>query len=268
MEQQHPKPKERKIRVYIIVQPYNIKFGAMFNPNQDIIAINKFISEQFSKIKIRFDIGRIESMETSAILLPGNHIGDFLREDSEVTVYSHEYGLNLKTLPGDGIDQRLPLYQKVSLLYNGEQKKFLGNKTKRNKWSNKANNNKKEEGVQQKEKPNNISDGKKDKKDEKVNDNKKETSEKQRKESKEKDKDKERKKEKNNETEHKKDKEKEKDKSKEQKDNKDKEKDRDKDKDKEKEKDKKKITQSKSTKETNKSVNSHKKYYPSDNDSD
>lgn len=236
------KPKEKKIRVFITVQPYNIKFGAMFNPHQDIIAINKFVFEQFEKIKIKFDIGRIESMETLAILLPGNHIGDFLKEDSEVVVYSQEYGLNLKMLPGDGIDQRLPLHHKVSLLYNGEQKKMLGKKTIRNKSSNKeANHNiKKEKGKQHNTKGKETGESKKD---EKVNENQV-----NRQKSIEKEKEKE------NEKEVKKDKEKEGKK--------------DKNKEKGKEKDKKKTTQPKSTKDTDKSSTKLKKYIgSSDNDS-
>ena len=86
------------------------------------------------RIDIKYVLGRLELKDKLAILLPEYHIGDFLENNSEVIAYSQDYGMNMRTLPGDGMDQR-PFYQKVYLLY--EDKSYLKKKTNRNNKNNK-----------------------------------------------------------------------------------------------------------------------------------
>ena len=118
--------KDNKIKIYIIVMPYNVKFAAKFYSGQSNINIINFVKEQMNKMKIRFEPGRIEIKEKNAILLPEYTIGDFLENESEVVVYSEDYGLVHRVIPGDGAETRIFL-QKASLLYE----KNIGKKRNR-----------------------------------------------------------------------------------------------------------------------------------------
>jgi len=145
--------KDNKIKIYIIVMPYNVKFAAKFYSGQSNINIINFVKEQMNKMKIRFDPGRIEIKEKNAILLPEYTIGDFLENESEVVVYSEDYGLVHRIIPGDGAETRIFL-QKASLLYE----KNIGKKRNRDDKKNNNNNqnNKNNNKIQDKNKEKNI----------------------------------------------------------------------------------------------------------------
>ena len=149
--------KDKKIKIYIIVMPYNVKFAAKFYSGQSNINIINFVKEQMNKMKIRFDPGRIEIKEKNAILLPEYTIGDFLENESEVVVYSEDYGLVHRIIPGDGAETRIFL-QKASLLYE----KNIGKKRNREEKKNNNNNenNKNNYKTQDKNKEKNINNNK------------------------------------------------------------------------------------------------------------
>lgn len=179
MEHLTQKIYSEKIKVFITIEPFNIRLAALFNANESITTIKIFIQNKMKQIDIKYVLGRLELKEKLAILLPEYHIGDFLENNSEVIAYSQDYGLNMRTLPGDGMDQR-PFYQKVFLLY--EDKSFLKKKTNRNnnnKNNKKVEINKKPKIEQSKKKEESTKEEKKDnkteKKDKKESDNKDKT---------------------------------------------------------------------------------------------
>lgn len=163
MEHSTQKLFSEKIKVFVTVEPFNIRLATLFNANDHISAIKTFVQNKMKQLGIKFLLGRLELKDKLAILLPEFHIGDFLENDSEVVAYSHDYGLNMRTLPGDGMDQR-PFFQKVHLLY--EESTFTKKKTNRN---NNHNKNKKNENNK---KP--KVEGNQNTKQEKKNDNKNE----------------------------------------------------------------------------------------------
>lgn len=165
MEHSTQKLFSEKIKVFVTVEPFNIRFAALFNANEQIKVIKNFVQNKMKQLGIKFSLGRLELKDKLAILLPEFHIGDFLENDSEVIAYNQEYGLNMRTLPGDGMDQR-PFLQKVHLLY--EESSFTKKKTNRN---NNHNKNKKNENNK---KPKTEGNQKNDSKQEKKNDNKNE----------------------------------------------------------------------------------------------
>lgn len=134
MEHLAQKIYSEKIKVFITIEPFNVRFAGLFNANESITSIKNFIQSKMKRIDIKYVLGRLELKDKLAILLPEYHIGDFLENNSEVIAYSQEFGMNMRTLPGDGMDQR-PFYQKVYLLY--EDKSFLKKKTNRNNKNNK-----------------------------------------------------------------------------------------------------------------------------------
>ena len=134
MEHLAQKIYSEKIKIFITIEPFNVRFAALFNANETITAIKNFIQSKMKRIDIKYVLGRLELKDKLAILLPEYHIGDFLENNSEVIAYSQDYGMNMRTLPGDGMDQR-PFYQKVYLLY--EDKSYLKKKTNRNNKNNK-----------------------------------------------------------------------------------------------------------------------------------
>lgn len=113
MEQLSQKIYSSKVKVFITVEPYNIRLATLFNSNDSLGAIKSFVVEKMKILGIKFEIGRIELKEKLAILLPEFTVGDFLENNSEVVAYSQEFGLNMRTLPGDGMDQR-PFFPKTS----------------------------------------------------------------------------------------------------------------------------------------------------------
>lgn len=134
MEQLSQKIYSSKVKVFITVEPYNIRLATLFNSNDSLGAIKSFVVEKMKILGIKFEIGRIELKEKLAILLPEFTVGDFLENNSEVVAYSQEFGLNMRTLPGDGMDQR-PFFQKPQNFYN--QTTFTKKKTNRNHYQNK-----------------------------------------------------------------------------------------------------------------------------------
>jgi hypothetical protein len=139
-------PKAKKIKLFITIEPFNVRFAAAFFPSQSLGVIRDFAKDIMNKMHLKFEPGRVECKKKLAILLPEFTIGDFLEDESEVTVYSQEYGLTLKTLPGDGNDQKLPYFQRTSLLYPGNmlnKKKQRDNEDKNTKGKNENENKKK-----------------------------------------------------------------------------------------------------------------------------
>jgi hypothetical protein len=92
---------KNKVKIYIIVQPLNIKFGQVFQKTKTFSSILNFVIEQTKKIGIKFRIGRINENKTGAILLSDSIIGDFLSDNDEITIYSEDYGFLCDNLQGD-----------------------------------------------------------------------------------------------------------------------------------------------------------------------
>lgn len=167
MEQLSQKIYSSKVKVFITVEPYNIRLATLFNSNDSIGVIKSFVVEKMKVLGIKFEIGRIELKEKLAILLPEFTVGDFLENNSEIVAYSQEFGLNMRTLPGDGMDQR-PFFQKPGNLYN--HLSFTKKKTNRSYSQNKnqkKNDKKNKQENRQNEKKNEVKkpEGKQDKKD-------------------------------------------------------------------------------------------------------
>lgn len=176
MEHSTQKLFSEKIKIFVTVEPFNIRLAALFNANEQISAIKTFVQNKMKHLGIKFFLGRLELKDKLAILLPEFHIGDFLENDSEVVAYSQDYGLNMRTLPGDGMDQR-PFFQKVHLLY--EESSFTKKKTNRN--NNNHNKNKKNEN-NKKPKVEGNQNNKQEKKNDNKNEKKKENNKQEKKE--------------------------------------------------------------------------------------
>ena len=108
-----------KIKVYITIEPFGLRIGAVFKAKDRVRDIALFVNGVLNKLGIKYELGRIEISEKRAILLDEYILEEFIENDEEITVYSREYGLQMKTLPGDGNDQKLPYFQRVELLYEG-----------------------------------------------------------------------------------------------------------------------------------------------------
>ena len=106
-----------KIKVYITIEPFGLRIGAVFKAKDHVGDIALFVNGVLNKLGIKYELGRIEISEKRAILLDEYILEEFIKNDDEITVYSREYGLQMKTLPGDGNDQKLPYFQRVELLY-------------------------------------------------------------------------------------------------------------------------------------------------------
>ena len=133
-----------KVKIYINVEPFGLKFGAIFKKNDTFQSPVNFILNQFKKLNIKFELGRITEDKTGAIILADNLLGDFLENNDIITLYSQEYGFVKTNIPGesDHNSMRKLFYLKnVSDLY--KSKNFL--KKKRNLKNIKKNNEKKEE---------------------------------------------------------------------------------------------------------------------------
>ena len=113
------------IRVYITIEPFGLRIAAMFKAKDQVRDIALFVKGVMDKLSIKYELGRVELGSKRAILLNEYILEEFIGNDEEIVVYSQEYGLQMKTLPGDGNDQKLPYYQRVELLYgdNNEEKK-------------------------------------------------------------------------------------------------------------------------------------------------
>ena len=120
-----------KVKIYINVEPLGLKFGAVVKKSETFQSLVNFIRDQIKKLGIKFEIGRIIEDKTGAILLSDFLIGDFLEKNDQITIFSEEYGLINKNLPGDNIhnSSKKNFFMKtVSNLYRS--KNFLRNKRK------------------------------------------------------------------------------------------------------------------------------------------
>ena len=121
-----------KLRIFIHIEPYNIRLAGLFEKNSSIANILRFAKEKLIKLNLSFKIGRIELKDNLFILLPEYQIADFLKDGDEVIVYSEDYGINQRIIPGD--DNKILYKRNIYFLYE----KYLGKKKKKD-------NNKKEE---------------------------------------------------------------------------------------------------------------------------
>ena len=121
-----------KLRIFIHIEPYNIRLAGLFEKNSSITNILRFVKEKLIKLNLSFKIGRIELKDNLFILLPEYQIADFLKDGDEVIVYSEDYGINQRIIPGD--DNKILYKKNIYFLYE----KYLGKKKKKE-------NNKKEE---------------------------------------------------------------------------------------------------------------------------
>ena len=78
MEHLAQKIYSEKIKIFITIDPFNVRFAALFNANETITAIKNFIQSKMKRIDIKYVLGRLELKDKLAILLPEYHIGDFL----------------------------------------------------------------------------------------------------------------------------------------------------------------------------------------------
>ena len=121
-----------KLRIFIHIEPYNIRLAGLFEKNSSIANILRFAKEKLIKLNLSFKIGRIELKDNLFILLPEYQIADFLKDGDEVIVYSEDYGINQRIIPGD--DNKILYKRNIYFLYYI----YLGKKKKKD-------NNKKEE---------------------------------------------------------------------------------------------------------------------------
>ena len=123
-----------KIKVYITIEPFGLRIGAVFKAKDHVGDIALFVNGVLNKLGIKYELGRIEISEKRAILLDEYVLEEFIENEQEITVYSREYGLQMKTLPGDGNDQKLPYFQRVELLYedNNSSSNSSHNEVKKN----------------------------------------------------------------------------------------------------------------------------------------
>ena len=99
MEHLAQKIYSEKIKVFITIEPFNVRFAGLFNANESITSIKNFIQSKMKRIDIKYVLGRLELKDKLAILLPEYHIGDFLENNSEVIAYSQEFGMNMIRSP-------------------------------------------------------------------------------------------------------------------------------------------------------------------------
>lgn len=156
-----------KVKIYIIVEPLGLKFGAVFKRSETFQAPVNFIQNQIKKLGIKFNLGRIIENKTDAIILTDFLLGDFLENNDQITILSEEYGFIKKNLPGDNehSSSKKNFYLKsVSDLY--KTKNFLKKKRKEKQNQKKENNfqKKKEEKEENDEESENEKDNEKDEK--------------------------------------------------------------------------------------------------------
>ena len=121
-----------KLRIFIHIEPYNIRLAGLFEKNSSIANILRFVKEKLIKLNLSFKKEKIELKDNLFILLPEYQVIDFLKDGDEVIVYSEDYGINQRIIPGD--DNKILYKKNIYFLYE----KYLGKKKKKN-------NNKKEE---------------------------------------------------------------------------------------------------------------------------
>ena len=119
-----------KLRIFINIEPYNIRIAGLFEKNSSITNILKFLKEKMNKLNLSFKLGRIELKDNLYILLPEYQINDFLKDRDEVIVYSEDYGINQRVIPGD--DNKILYKKNITFLYE----KYLGKKKKKDNIKN------------------------------------------------------------------------------------------------------------------------------------
>ena len=147
--------------------------------NLNIFAIDEFFSNNPANLilygsiwikilNLSFKLGRIELKDNLYILLPEYQINDFLKDRDEVIVYSEDYGINQRIIPGD--DNKILYKKNIYFLYE----KYLGKKKKKDS-NKKEETNAKEKLKEKAEKytpePSNNTDKKKSNKKDKERDN-------------------------------------------------------------------------------------------------
>ena len=98
-EEKNEKINIEKVKIYINIEPFGLKFGYVFKKSETFQSIINFVFNQVKKLEVK--LGRINENKTGAILLTENIIGDFLGNNDEITVYSEEYGFTRNNLPGE-----------------------------------------------------------------------------------------------------------------------------------------------------------------------
>ena len=83
---------QEKIKIYINIQPLNLKLGALFSKSETFQSVINFVYNQTKKLDIKFELGKIIENSSEAIILPEFQIGDFLKASDEISVFSN-YGL-------------------------------------------------------------------------------------------------------------------------------------------------------------------------------
>ena len=130
---------EEKIKIYITIEPLGLKIGWVFKKNEKIQSIINFVYIQTKKLGIKYKLGRVNENKTGALLLAESALGDFLKNDDQITVYSEEYGFISNNLNGDNDNnsaKKIFYHKNVSDLYKSLtflKKKRNGKFKKQNK---------------------------------------------------------------------------------------------------------------------------------------
>ena len=128
MSENLEKSPSEKIKIYINLEPSDLKFGAIFSKTETFQSVINFVYNQTKKLSIKFSIGRINETTTNAIILPEFVIGEFLEPGAQITVYSKEFGFNFTNNPGDTLDKKFLYSKDISDLYKSNT--FLKKKRK------------------------------------------------------------------------------------------------------------------------------------------
>ena len=125
-----------KIKIYINLEPLDLKFGAIFKKTDTFQSVITFVYNQTKKLGIKFVLGHINETSTNAVILPEFLIGEFLQPGDQITVFSKELGFIFTNNPGDTLDKTLLYHKDISDLYKSNN--FL--KKKRREEFNKSQN--------------------------------------------------------------------------------------------------------------------------------
>ena len=123
--------KRETIKIYINVEPLGLKFSTIFKKSETFQSTVNFVLNQFKRLGLKFELGKIIEDKSGALILTEFLIGDILEKDEQITIYSEEYGFIKTNLPGDNDHNsaKKNFYMRsVSDLYRS--KTFLKNKRK------------------------------------------------------------------------------------------------------------------------------------------
>ena len=93
--------KKETIKIYINVEPLGLKFSTTFKKSETFQSPVNFVLNQFKKLGLKFELGKIIEDKSGALILTEFLIGDILEKDDHITIYSEEYGFIKTNLPGD-----------------------------------------------------------------------------------------------------------------------------------------------------------------------